>query len=109
MTSFKPARWLIAALALGLVAGDIEMAGHQVSIGFFKVIGDAEARVGHPATPGSVAGVARRTTRRTIRRGAYIGAIPAGCAYGNYYGYNLYYCGGVYYQRSGSGYVVVYF
>ncbi len=29
---------------------------------------DAQARVGRPATPGSVAGVARRSTRRTVRR-----------------------------------------
>jgi hypothetical protein len=105
----KPTRYLVAALALGIICGDVEIAGQQASIGFFKLISDAEARVGRPATPGSVAGVARRTTRRTIRRGAYIAAIPAGCAYGNYYGYNLYYCGGVYYQRSGSGYVIVYF
>ena len=28
----------------------------------------ADARVGRPATPGSVAGVARRTTRRAVRR-----------------------------------------
>jgi hypothetical protein len=107
MKSFKTG--LAAALVLGLVCGDIEIASQQVSIGFFKLIGEAEARVGYPATPGSVAGVARRTTRRVIRRGAYIGAIPAGCAYGNYYGYNLYYCGGTYYQKSGSGYVIVYF
>jgi hypothetical protein len=109
MTSFKPTRYLVAALALGLIVGDVEIAGQQVGIGFFKVIEEAQARVGRPATPGSVAGVARRTTRRTIRRGAYIGAIPAGCAYGNYYGYSLYYCGGTYYQRSGGGYVIVYF
>jgi hypothetical protein len=101
--------YLVAALAFGLILGDVEFAGHQVSIGFFKLIGEAEARVGRPATPGSVAGVARRTTRRTIRRGAYIGAIPAGCPYGSYYGYSLYYCGGTYYQKSGSGYVIVYF
>jgi hypothetical protein len=31
-------------------------------------IDSAYARVGHPATPGSVAGVARRTTRRAVRR-----------------------------------------
>lgn len=105
----KPTRYLVAALALGIIMGDVEIAAQQVSIGFFKLISDAEARVGRPATPGSVAGVARRTTRRTIRRGAYIAAIPAGCAYGTYYGYKLYYCGGVYYQRSGSGYVIVYF
>ena len=31
------------------------------------IVSDAEARVGRPVTPGSVAGVSRRTTRRTIR------------------------------------------
>lgn len=77
--------------------------------GFCKIVSDAEARVGRPATPGSVAGVARRTTRRVIRRGAYIAVVPAGCAYGSYYGYSLYYCGGTYYQKSGGGYVIVYF
>jgi len=70
---------------------------------------EAEARVGRPATPGSVAGVARRTTRRTIRRGAYIASLPAGCARATVYGYAVYQCGGVYYQSSGGGYVVVTF
>ena len=70
---------------------------------------EAGAVVGRPLTPVSVAGTARRTTRRVIRRGAYIATIPAGCAYGNYYGYSLYYCGGTYYQKSGGGYVIVYF
>ena len=42
---------------------------------------EAQARVGRPATPASVAGVARRTTRRTVRRGAYVGAAAAGAAY----------------------------
>jgi hypothetical protein len=102
-------RYLVAALAFSFIAGDFEIAGQQVSLGLFKMTEDAEARVGRPATPGSVAGVARRTTRRVIRRGAYIRAIPAGCPHGSYYGYSLYYCGGTYYQRSGSGYVVVYF
>jgi hypothetical protein len=32
-------------------------------------VSKAEARVGHPATPGSVAGVARRTTRRVVLGG----------------------------------------
>ena len=69
MKSFKVNRYLVAALALGIIVGDVEIAGQQAGIGFFKVLSDAEARVGRPATPGSVAGVARRTTRRTIRRG----------------------------------------
>jgi hypothetical protein len=37
----------------------------------------ADARIGHPATPGSVAGVSRRTTRRTVRRQARILATLA--------------------------------
>jgi hypothetical protein len=100
---------VIASLALLFGASDLHIADWRMGMGFFNLVSDAEARVGRPATPGSVAGVARRTTRRVIRRGAYIGAIPAGCPYGSYYGYNLYYCGGSYYQKSGGGYVVVYF
>ena len=34
-------------------------------------IDTAEARVGRPATPGSVAGVARRSSRRAVRRRYY--------------------------------------
>lgn len=105
----KFTRYLVAALALTFVIGDVDLAGQQISFGFFKLNSPAEARVGRPATPISGAGVARRTTRRIIRRGAYIAVIPAGCHYGVYNGYNLYYCGGVYYQRSGGGYVIVYF
>jgi hypothetical protein len=40
----------------------------------------AQARVGRPATPGSVAGVARRTTRRAVVGGAAVGAAAAGTA-----------------------------
>jgi hypothetical protein len=42
----------------------------------------AQARVGRPLTPGSVAGVARRTTRRTVRR-AVVGAavVAPGCVH----------------------------
>jgi hypothetical protein len=39
----------------------------------------AQARVGRPATPMSVAGVARRTTRRAVVGGAAVGAAAAGC------------------------------
>lgn len=99
---------LIASLALMFGAADLDISDGR-GTGFLNLVSDAQARIGRPATPGSVAGVARRTTRRTIRRGAYIRTLPAGCPYGSYYGYNLYNCGGTYYQRSGSGYVVVYF
>jgi hypothetical protein len=36
--------------------------------GIRGVVPTAEARVGRPLTPVSVAGVARRTSRRTVRR-----------------------------------------
>jgi hypothetical protein len=87
----------------------------------------AHARIGRPLTPGSVAGVARRTTRRTVRRHAYVGAaavgaaavgtavvvgaavaaLPANCAAVIYGGARYYHCHGYYYQPSGGSYVVV--
>ncbi|AYG61380.1 hypothetical protein CCGE525_08990 [Rhizobium jaguaris] len=71
-------------------------------------VGEAQARVGHPLTPGSAAGVARRTTRRTIRRtNVYVNSLPAGCAKTSAYGPVLWQCGGRYYQASGGRYVVV--
>lgn len=89
----------------------------------------AEAVIGRPLTPMSYAGVARRTTRRTYRRGAY------GYGYGGYGAYSGYYgaayappvvpttavvttlppaCGqivtasGVYYQCGGARYAPAY-
>ena len=70
---------------------------------------EAEARIGRPFTPLSVAGVARRTTRRTIRRSAvYAATLPRGCSTVFIEGATLYMCGGTYYQPYGSQYVVVY-
>ena len=101
---------LAAAAVLFAIGAPGEQVPKGASIaGSLGLVSTAHARVGRPLTPLSYAGVARRTTRRAIRRGAYIASIPKGCAYGTYYGYSLYYCGGVYYQRSGSGYVIVYF
>ena len=45
-------------------------------------VDQAQARIGRPLTPGSVAGVARRTTRRHI----YYGAAAGAASYG-YYNY----------------------
>ena len=70
---------------------------------------DAQARLGRPATPVSVAGVARRTTRRRIRRSTiYVATLPRSCTQVNIEGTVLMSCGGTYYQASGSQYVVVY-
>jgi hypothetical protein len=72
-------------------------------------VSDALARVGRPATPGSVAGVARRTTRRVVRRSTvYVAALPAGCVRTSVNGVVVWRCGGAYYQAYGGRYVVVY-
>lgn len=73
------------------------------------VVNEAQARVGRPATPTSVAGVARRTRRRTIRRSTrYVATLPRGCKTVVIEGTALHHCGGIYYQPSGGQYVVVY-
>jgi hypothetical protein len=61
---------VIACAAMGSVRWS-EEAGLSLSIQ------SAEARVGRPATPASVAGVARRTTRRAVVGGAAVGAAVA--------------------------------
>ena len=72
------------------------------------LIQDAEARIGRPLTPVSVAGVARRTTRRTVARSrAYVAVLPAGCQTVIVEGVSLSQCGGTYYQASGNQYVIV--
>jgi len=44
----------------------------------------AQARVGRPLTPGSVAGVARRSGRRAVRRSYYgAGVVAPACAWVN--------------------------
>ena len=72
------------------------------------VITDAEARIGRPMTPGSVAGVSRRTTRRAIRRTTiYVASLPRGCTTVVIEGTSLHQCGGTYYQPYNNQYVVV--
>jgi len=67
---------------------------------------DAQAIIGRPLTPRSVAGVARRTTRRTVARAATmpygaVAALPAGCS-------PYYPCAGATYQPYYYGANVVY-
>lgn len=96
----------------------------------------AHAVVGMPLTPGSVAGVARRTTRRTVVAGAAIAtaavattaavahhhsapvattatvasisALPAGCVTSVSAGATYHHCGSTYYQPAYDGTNVVY-
>jgi hypothetical protein len=70
-----------------------------------SLITQADARIGRPLTPGSVAGVGRRTTRRAVRRGAVIGGAAAVGA-GAYYGTRGYYGEGCYQTRNAYGRIV---
>jgi hypothetical protein len=89
----------------GLVAASL-VADFIVPGGF--VCREAYAVVGRPFTPVSYAGVARRTTRRTIRRSAmYVAALPPNTTTVVIEGQTLYQSGGTYYQKSGNQYVVV--
>jgi hypothetical protein len=53
-----------AIAVLILAAGALELGESLHRTGQIGFVTAAEARAGHPATPVSVAGVARRTTRR---------------------------------------------
>jgi hypothetical protein len=65
-----------AVIALG-VSGSIDWSADE---GLSLSLSRAEARVGRPLTPVSVAGVARRTTRRAVVGGAAVGAAAVGTA-----------------------------
>lgn len=58
----------LTILAFAVLASGVEL-GTALSLpGFHGIAGPAQAIIGRPLTPLSFAGVARRTTRRTIRR-----------------------------------------
>jgi hypothetical protein len=103
----KYTKWLSV---LGIIGAGLVVEGHVD--GF--LIGDAfvspaEARVGRPLTPRSVAGVARRTTRRVVRRSTiYVSTLPASCVRVSINGAAVWRCGGTYYQPYSGRYVVVY-
>lgn len=65
-------------------------------------IESAQARVGRPLTPMSVAGVARRHTRRAVVGAGVVGAGVVGA--GAYYAGRGYYGGGGPYAAYGTGY-----
>ena len=69
MTKLKQVGLVLSALMLGLLAMDV---GERLSVpGVRGYVTTAEARVGRPLTPVSVAGAARRTTRRAYGAAAY--------------------------------------
>jgi hypothetical protein len=99
---------IIRTIAIGLILLAAGAAGDGLFGGgtFTK---EAQAIIGRPATPLSVAGTARRTTRRVIRRtSVYVATLPMGCRTTVVIdGTTLYHCGGTYYQPYGNQYVVV--
>ena len=96
--------WGVAAITLAMLLGD-----GLAPVTPLSFVTDAEARIGHPASPGSVAGVTRRTTRRVIRRSTvYVTALPRGCVRTSVNGAVVWRCGPTYYQAYGGRYVVVY-
>jgi hypothetical protein len=60
---------LLLAIPVSVQVGRSGTTDHALNpIGIGLQIDSAQAIVGRPGTPRSVAGVARRTTRRTVRR-----------------------------------------
>lgn len=118
-------RGLVAAVLLAL-----NMAWPALPVFFALAAPAAHAIVGAPATPVSVAGVARRTTRRTVAAGAVaapvttaavvgattavtVGATvaalpPTGCTVVVTAGVTYQNCSGVYYRPAYQGTNVVY-
>lgn len=54
----------IVAIAAVMSCLALEVANHAIGFGQLGIVTNAEARVGRPLTPMSVAGVTRRTVRR---------------------------------------------
>ena len=97
-------RFLIAAIGLLVVALVVE-GWCPVNL----IVNEAEARVGRPRTPNSVAGSSRRTTRRVIRPSTtYVTVLPKSCTTVVIEGTTLHQCGGTYYQTHNSQFVIVY-
>ena len=97
----------LGLLALGLTLGIGDFQSGAVLEGV-SLVKEAHAIVGRPLTPVSVAGVARRTTRRAIyATNVYVATLPPACTVVVIEGTSLHQCGGTYYQASGTQYVVV--
>ena len=99
----------LALIALGLFAGFGDFQPESLTPRWlpFK---EAHAVVGRPLTPVSVAGVARRTTRRLIvlsNPRIYVPSLPPSCTVVVVEDTTLHLCGSTYYQQQGTQYVVV--
>ena len=82
-------KWKALAIATSTFAcASLLSFGWSEQGGISLSVKSAQARVGRPLTPVSVAGVARRQTRRAVYGTAAVGAAAAAGAYG--YGYPSY-------------------
>jgi len=72
--SLKRALLVATVVACG-ISGSV---GWSENEGVSLAVESAQARVGRPLTPVSVAGVARRTTRRAVVGGAVVGGAVVG-------------------------------
>jgi hypothetical protein len=83
-------RLRVSQFALAAAAGMacLFISDNSSSILQSSLVTQADARVGNPLTPVSVAGVERRQTRRAVRRGAVVtgAAVGTGAYYRGYYG-----------------------
>ena len=98
------------ALALAAVGAAVSFGALQQpsDLTAWIPLGSAHAVVGRPLTPVSVAGVARRTTRRMIvATNHYVATLPANCTVVVVEDTKLHLCGSTYYQQSGTQYVIV--
>ena len=102
---------MIKAIIRGTAVGCSLLAAGLLTDGLSDgrfLIREAEARAHRPMTPLRTAGVARRTTRRMIRRTAiYVARLPAGCTTVTIDNTTLQQCDKTYYMPSGNQYVVV--
>jgi hypothetical protein len=96
----------LGLLALGLTLAIVDLPPGGMS-GGGSLMKEAHAVVGRPLTPVSVAGVARRTTRRVVATTTYVATLPPACTVVVIEGTTLHQCGATYYQPSGTQYVVV--
>ena len=100
----KKSTFGLMVLGVTLVVADLAPQGMLPGGALIK---QANAIVGRPATPVSVAGVARRTTRRIVATTTYVAVLPPSCTVIVIEGTTLQQCGSTYYQASGNQYVVV--
>jgi hypothetical protein len=94
-------------MALGFTLAIADLPPGGMLVGGASLMKQAHAVVGRPLTPVSVAGVARRTTRRIVMTTTYVAVLPPACTVVVIEGTTLHQCGATYYQPSGTQYVVV--